>query len=147
THDEHYFSEPDGMICGDVVDPRLTLDNPDIARRHIRAFLLQCYHQDRLPEVDAGQRHDLFSVLGTVSEFRNGKGILNRDDFATWLNDKEAEMRSRVSAWIPKELSPQDRDGLLATMKEDCISAVDDAIKPSATDTQPAQDVVETEPE
>jgi ATP-dependent helicase YprA (DUF1998 family) len=147
THDEHYFSEPDGMICGDVVDPRLTLDNPDIVRRHIRAFLLQCYHQDRLPEVDASQRHDLFSVLGTVSEFRNGKGLLNRDDFAAWLNDEESEMRGRVSAWIPEELSRQDRDGLLATMKEDCLSAVDDAIKPSATDAQPAQDVVETEPE
>src|ERR1700759_1943675 len=26
SHDEHYFSEPDGMIRGDVTDPRLTLD-------------------------------------------------------------------------------------------------------------------------
>ena len=52
SHDEHYFSEPDGMIRGDVVDPKLTLDNPEIVRRHIRAFLLQNYHQDRLPDVD-----------------------------------------------------------------------------------------------
>ena len=69
SHDEHYFTNPDGMIRGDVVDPKLTLDNPDIVRRHIRAFLLQCYHQDRIPAVDADQPHDLFSVLGTVAEF------------------------------------------------------------------------------
>ena len=64
------------MIRGAVVDPKLTLDNPEITRRHIRAFLLQNYHQDRLPAVDTSQRHDLFSVLGTVSEFRNGSSIL-----------------------------------------------------------------------
>jgi ATP-dependent helicase YprA (DUF1998 family) len=147
THDEHYFSEPDGMICGDVVDPRLTLDNPDIARRHIRAFLLQCYHQDRLPEVNAGQRHDLFSVLGTVSEFRTGKGLLNRDDFAVWLNENEAEMHSRVSAWMPEELSLHDRDELISTMKDDCLAAIDDAIKPSDAEAEAVHDTVEVEPE
>lgn len=36
----------------DVVDPKLTLDNPEIVRRHICAFLLQNYHQDRLPIID-----------------------------------------------------------------------------------------------
>jgi ATP-dependent helicase YprA (DUF1998 family) len=147
THDEHYFSEPDGMICGDVVDPRLTLDNLDIVRRHVRAFLLQCYHQDRLPKVDAGQRHDLFSVLGTVSEFRSGKGLLNRDDFVGWLRDNESEMRTRVAGWIPQELSRRDRDELLATMNGDCIAAIDDAIKPSEAEADRAQDVIEAEPE
>lgn len=55
THDEHYFTEPDGMIRGAVVDPRLTLDNREIVRRYIRAFLLQNYHQDRLPKIDPSQ--------------------------------------------------------------------------------------------
>src|ERR1035441_5045060 len=45
SHDEHYFAEPDGMIRGDVIDPRLTLDNLEITRRHVRAFLLQNYHR------------------------------------------------------------------------------------------------------
>ena len=74
SHDEHYFAEPDGMIRGDVIDPKLTLDNREITRRHIRAFLLQNYHQDRLPDVDATQPHDLFSVLGSVSGFRSENG-------------------------------------------------------------------------
>ena len=147
THDEHYFSEPDGMICGDVVDPRLTLDNPDIVRRHIRAFLLQCYHQDRLPEIDETQRHDLFSVLGTVSEFRSGNGLLNRDDFAAWLEENEKEMQERAAAWIPDELNPSDRAQLLASLKEDALAAVDDAIRTSSSDEGASGEIDEEVPE
>jgi ATP-dependent helicase YprA (DUF1998 family) len=135
SHDEHYFSEPDGMIRGDVVDPKLTLDNREIVRRHIRAFLLQNYHQHRLPKVDPNQRHDLFSVLGTVSEFRSGKSILNRDDFAAWLVEHEQQLQRRVSSWIPDELSPADRQTLLKEMKDDCLKAVDDAIRPGPGET------------
>ncbi len=147
THDEHYFSEPDGMICGEVVDPRLTLDNPDIVRRHIRASLLQCYHQDRLPEIDESQRHDLFSVLGTVSEFRSGKGLLNRDDFAAWLKENEKEMQRRTAEWIPSELNPADRAQLLASLKDDAVSAVDDAIRVSSSDDGVSREIDEEVPE
>ena len=39
SHDEHYFSEPDEMIRGDVVDPTLTLDNlRNCAATHPRIF-------------------------------------------------------------------------------------------------------------
>src|SRR6266478_20328 len=97
-HDEDYFAQPDGMIRGDVVDPKLTLDNKEITRRHIRAFLLQNYHQDRLPEVDATQPHDLFSVLGSVSGFRSQKAILNIHDFEDWLCDNEKQLQARVAS-------------------------------------------------
>ncbi|MDE0031680.1 MAG: DUF1998 domain-containing protein [Deltaproteobacteria bacterium] len=130
SHDEHYFSEPDGMIRGSVVDPRLTLDNPEIVRRHIRAFLLQSYHQDRIPEVDPEQRHDLFSVLGTVSEFRSGTSVLNRNDFAAWLGEREESLQKLVLSWVPRELAEADRDTLIRKMKDDCLEAIDDAIRP-----------------
>ena len=128
SHDEHYFAEPDGMIRGDVVDPKLTLDNADIARRHIRAFLLQNYHQARIPTLDPEMRQDLFSVLGTVSEFRSGTGVLSRDNFARWLEENEEELKRKVNSWMPKELSDNDRDELLEGMKDDCLSAIDGAI-------------------
>lgn len=135
SHDEHYFTEPDDMIRGDVVDPKLNLDNPDIVRRHILAFLLQNYHQSRLPEVDSNQRHDLFAVLGTVSEFRNGSSILNRDDFAIWLSENEEQLRHRVSSWIPADLSSKDRNALLDKMVDNCLNAVDDSIQPTSEET------------
>ena len=128
SHDEHYFTNPDGMIRGDVVDPKLTLDNPDIVRRHIRAFLLQSYHQDRITGLDPDQKHDLFSVLGTVAEFRDPSSVLNRKDFAAWLAQREVELRDRVSSWIPQEINPQDRDVLLSEFAQDCLDAIDDAI-------------------
>lgn len=128
THDEHYFADPDGMICGKVVDPRLTLKNKDIAQRHVLAFLLQNYHQARLQNVDATQPHNLFSVLGEVSDFQSGKGPLNRADFAAWLTENEESLRDRVDAWIPDQLSASDRTELLNGMKQDCLSAINEAV-------------------
>ena len=139
SHDEHYFTEPDGMIRGDVVDPKLTLDNPEIVRRHLRAFVLQRYHEDRLPEVDPDQRHDLFSVLGTVSEFRKTTSILNRDDFATWLVEHRDPLQRRAQSWIPDELNDDDRDSLLANLIDDCLAAIDDAIGPPPTESTPGE--------
>jgi len=130
SHDEHYFSHPDGMICGDVVDPKLTLDNKDITRRHIRAFLLQSYHQDRIPGVDLSQPHDLFSVLGSVSSFRTAKAILNIHDLKDWLKEKAPALRKRIASWIPTELSPADRDDLLTTFAADCVKTIETAIQP-----------------
>jgi ATP-dependent helicase YprA (DUF1998 family) len=132
SHDEHYFTKPQGMIRGDVVDPKLTLENKEISRRHIRAFLLQNYHQDRLPDVDPAQYKSLFSVLGNVSDFRNGTAILNFQDFQKWLTDNEAKLQRRIASWIPSQLSESDRATLLAEMMDDCISEVKAAIAPTA---------------
>ena len=136
SHDEHYFTKPDGMIRGDVVDPKLTLDNPDIVRRHIRAFVLQSYHQDRIAGVDPDQNHDLFSVLGTVGEFREPSSLLNRQDLAAWLAEHEDQLRSRVSSWIPREISSNDRGLLLSGLVHDCLDAIDDAIGPTTSEPE-----------
>lgn len=128
THDENYFAKPDEMIRGPVVDPILSLDNAEIAKRHIRAFLIQSYHQARLPVFDPNQPHDLFSVLGTVTNFLSPKSLLNRDDFKAWVNENEVELRHRVAAWIPKELAESDSQNLLDQMASDCTKAIDEAI-------------------
>jgi hypothetical protein len=140
SHDEHYFAEPDGMIRGQVVDPKLTLDNADIVRRHVRAFLLQNYHQDKIPEVDTQQRHDLFSVLGTVSDFRSDASILNRNDFAAWLRANEEQLRIRLSSWLPSELSPVDRKSILEGFIMDALLAIDEAIRPGPGEYDETED-------
>lgn len=116
THDEHFFSKPRDMISGPVVDPTLTLDNRDIAMRHVRAFLLQAYHRERLPSVDASQNGSLFSVLGNVADFLLPGSPLNLDDFKQWLHANEEALRARVQTWMPVELTPTDRDWLLNEM-------------------------------
>jgi hypothetical protein len=143
SHDEHYFAKPDQMIRGDVIDPKLTLDNLDITRRHVRAFLLQRYHQDRLPGVDLSKPHDLFSVLGTVSNFRNSDEILNIEDFKGWLVTHEEALRLRITGWIPTELSVADRTDLLNSFKGDCIDAVETAIGVNAAKPEPLKEAEE----
>jgi len=129
SHDDHYFSKPQEMIRGQVVDPRLTLENPDIARRHIRAFLLQRYHEARLPSLDPSDPGlaNLFSVLGTVGGFA-GTGPLNRADLQLWLNETEDDLRGAIGRWLPSELSAEDRAELLNSFIVDLLGAVDKAL-------------------
>lgn len=130
SHDDHYFTKPQEMIRGQVVDPRLTLENPDIAKRHIRAFLLQSYHEARLPNLDmAGEGiANLFSVLGTVRDFRDGTGQLNRKDLEDWLKQNAIDLAKAIDRWLPDELSGKDRADLLANFIADLLGAVDVAI-------------------
>ena len=128
SHDDHYFVKPDEMIRGAVVDPRLTLENEDIARRHVRAFLLQRYHEARTPNADPQLNPTLFSVLGKVGDFRNGKDILNRRDFALWLEQNREELRRAVDRWLPSQLAASARQRLIDHMIVDVTKTVDDAI-------------------
>lgn len=128
SHDEHYFSKPEEMIRGEVIDPRLTLENKEIARRHVRAFLLQRYHEDRIPGVFPGPDSSLFSVLGKVGDFKTKGSILNRYDFRKWLQDEKASLVEALERWLPTQLSPSDKAEIVSTMEADVTKAIDDAI-------------------
>ena len=103
SHDDHYFTNPDHMIRGPVDDPRLTLDNFEIIRRHVTAYLLQRYHRERLPNIATTQQSQLFAVLGTVSDFKRKDTVLNRDDFKSLAEHQPALLRSEVLDWLPKQ--------------------------------------------
>lgn len=129
SHDEHYFNNPDQMIRGNVEDPRLTLNNIEITRRHITAYLLQRYHQHKLPCLRPDIPPSLFAVLGTVSAFKDPKSLLNRADFIKWLNENTDELKAEIDSWIPTELSLDDRIALLSTLVEYTVSVIDEAIE------------------
>jgi hypothetical protein len=128
SHDEHYFTNPDEMIRGDVADPTLAMDNYEIVRRHVTAYLLQRYHQERLPGVPQAGQATLFSVLGTVAAFRTHDAILNRQDFAEWLNHNTSTLTDEVRSWIPRELNTAETATLLQTLVPATLSAIDEAI-------------------
>ncbi len=92
------------------------------------------------PEIDPSQPHDLFSVLGTVSGFRTGAAILNRNDFEVWLLANEDPLKRRIASWIPDELSNDDRAALLAEMKDDCLREIDAAVRPGTTEAEASPD-------
>jgi len=141
SHDEHYFSNPESMIRGVVTDPSLALDNPDIAQRHVRAYLLQRYHEQRLNESEGGVNATLFSVLGSVADFKNSTGVLNREDLEYWLNENENELQKAILDWLPEQLPKVKRDTLIAGIKSDLLGAIDQAINYVAGEEAPTESV------
>ena len=135
SHDEHYFSNPQEMISGAVIDPIITLNNVDIVKRHVRAFILQEYHLARLPEFNSSHYSpNLFSVLGSVEEFMSSTSVLNRNDFNSWLVANETTLQDQVRSWIPTELNEEDRTNLIEGLISDCSRAIDEAIDYQGTD-------------
>lgn len=128
SHDEHYFTNPEQMIRGPVLDPTLTLNNSDIARRHVLAFLLQRYHHDRLPNIRPEDQPQLFEVLGKVEHFKDPQSALNREGFAEWLSEEESSLKKELDEWLPQELSEEARTLLLKGFVEDALTQVDKAI-------------------
>ena len=128
SHDEHYFTNPDQMIRGAVDDPTLTLDNPEIARRHLTAYLLQRYHQAKLPEIEPKEQPHVFAVLGTVADFKAPQKPLNRADLKRWLHSNRASLKDDVAAWLPTEISGIDRQDLLDRLIPGTLGPIDRAI-------------------
>lgn len=145
THDDQYFREPAAMISGRVDDPRLTMDNEEIARRHVTAYLLQRYHQARLPDIpEADQPSNLFEVLGTVSDFLEDDSALNFADFRSWLEEGEAELRADVEGWLPAEIEGSVRtdllDGLVTETLAELAAALDIEVGALAPEEEPAEE-------
>ena len=128
SHDEHYFTHPDQMIRGKVDDPTLTLDNREIARRHLTAFLLQRYHHAALPQIEPEAQPHLFAVLGTVADFKDPHNPLNRADLGRWLQLNQASLKDEVDAWLPTEISASDRQSLLDSLISGTLEPIDRAI-------------------
>ncbi|MEH0843120.1 DEAD/DEAH box helicase [Micromonospora sp. CPCC 205711] len=154
THDDHYFRQPELMIRGKVDDPILTMDNDEIARRHVTAYLLQRYHQDRLPKIEPDMQPQLFEVLGTVGGFVGTTSPLNRTDLADWLKVNESVLRGEIASWLPTELSASDRGTLLDGIVTRTLGDIDRALdldldgslpEPSEGDSEPEADEVEAE--
>jgi len=136
THDDQYFRNPAAMIRGKVEDPRLTMDNDEIARRHVTAYLLQRYHQDRLPNIDPDEQKQLFEVLGTVSGFVGTTSKLNRTDFEDWLKANESLLQAEIDDWLPSELAEL-RSEILANFLNATLRELDRALKIDANGGTP----------
>lgn len=146
THDDHYFRDPASMIRGKVEDPILTMDNGEIARRHVTAYLLQRYHQDRLPAIDPEEQPQLFEVLGTVKAFVSTSSVLNRSDFGDWLTENESELRAEVDSWLPAELG-KTKVEVIDKLVADTLEAIDRALEVEDDGELPEPEDGDAEPE
>ena len=138
SHDDHYFTNPADMIKGPVIDPTLTLDNPSIARRHVTGYLLQRYHEERMPDIDPEEQPQLFAVLGSVEAFVSETQDLNRVDFQDWLETNEDRLREAVDSWLPIQLAGSDRTDLIRNLASGTLAEIDRAV-PEFLDRQDDQ--------
>lgn len=139
SHDDHYFQEPDAMIRGPVDDPVLSLDNEEIVRRHVTAYLLQRYHADRLPAIDPESQPQLFEVLGKVDQFLSADAHLNRTDFEAWLRDNAADLSGDINDWLPQQLAPRSRAAVLDSFVDHTLQRLDHALEKAAGDAEDEQ--------
>jgi hypothetical protein len=128
SHDEHFFAEPDQLVRGQIDDPSLTLDNYDIARRHVTAYLLQRYLSDRLPEIEPEEQPQLFEVLGSVRDFLDPSKPLNRLSLEAWLTRNEQLLRKEIEEWLPAELSEEATSRVLGGVVAETLQLIDEAI-------------------
>ena len=131
THDNHFFANPKEIISGAPRDPTLALDNIEIARRHVLAFLVQAYLQARVTGDDA-ENSKLFEVLGTVEDFLGREATINRGDFAAWLGQATVSLEQRLRAWLPKELAEESTASLVAELAIWPVRKIDEALLVSA---------------
>ena len=130
SHDEHYFAEPDGMIRGDVIDPKLTLDN---AKSYGVTFARSCCRttiRTGCPMSTPRSRTTCSPCLALSPDSARNTAILNMHDFASWLKEHDEQLQKRWPRGFPASFQPEDRTELLEGMVADCLKAVDDAIRP-----------------
>lgn len=141
THDDHYFREPKDMISGEVADPILTMGNIEIAKRHITAFLLQRYHQDRVRVFDPDTMPaNLFEVLGSVTDFLSKTAPLNRTDFEKWLASNELILQAEVDDWLPSAIAGKTRDDVLGALVKTTLGSIDYALDIQTAVTSATED-------
>jgi ATP-dependent helicase YprA (DUF1998 family) len=71
SHDAHYYANPHLIISGEVQPPVVYIENQQILRRHLNAYLVQRFFHET---VQIGtEMFRLFESLGTVEQFLSGE--------------------------------------------------------------------------
>jgi hypothetical protein len=100
NHDRHYFDHPLDLIDGHVATPIISLQNPQIARRHLHAIAFAAFERDHVARGAAWHR--------TVESFfvsldQDGRAPV--DNFVDWLRSRPEELLNTLLRTIPEELA------------------------------------------
>lgn len=99
SHDLHHFREPERLIEGNVQVPIVSLQNPQIVRRHIHAVAFAAF--ERL-NADAGREPH----TDVASFFLSQDGRASADDeFVAWLRTRPDELGRAIARITPPALA------------------------------------------
>ena len=99
SHDSHYYRYPADIISGDVRPPIVYIENQQVLKRHINAYLVQRYFHETVT-VD-GEIYQLFESLGTVEQFLSDAYSCSHGKLKAWLLTNEKKLKEELKTWVP----------------------------------------------
>jgi hypothetical protein len=99
SHDAHYFEHPAEIISGEAPPPMVYIENNDILRRHVHAFLIQRFFHEAVQ--GDPRRASLFASLGTVGQFLQEEEACSFARLSAWLVSNRALLLEELGRWLP----------------------------------------------
>jgi rubrerythrin len=100
SHDSYYYDHPAKIITGEVEAPVVYVENQQVLRRHINAYLIQRFFHET---VRAGtETYQLFEALGTVEQFLTDSFECSFARLIIWLKENESKLQDEIGRWSPK---------------------------------------------
>lgn len=99
SHDAHYFDNPAHMISGETNPPLVYVENADVLRRHIHAFLVQSFFHETVAAHP--KRSKLFEALGNVEHFLNPDEDCSFAKMEAWLHQHRDALIHTLRQWVP----------------------------------------------
>ena len=98
SHDAHFFAHPSDIISGEVRAPVVYIQNQQVLRRHIHAYLVQRYFH---ASPGSTASYDLFGSLGKVGQFLSESHPFSLLKFEAWLDTNRGVLEAELSGWVP----------------------------------------------
>ena len=99
SHDAYYFENPAKIISGDVLAPVVYIENQQVLRRHINAYLVQRFFHETVQE--GSEIFKLFESLGTVEQFLSDHFPCSLRKLEVWLQEKRTSLEAELELWSP----------------------------------------------
>jgi ATP-dependent helicase YprA (DUF1998 family) len=100
SHDSHYYDNPNLIITGEVEAPVVYVENQQVLRRHINAYLVQRFFHET---VQTGTKtYQLFEALGTVEQFLTDSFECSFNKLISWLKTNEVLLKREIEMWAPQ---------------------------------------------
>jgi hypothetical protein len=94
SHDLHFFEQPHSMIDGHVDAPVVSVDNPEIVRRHLNAIAFASFLRAEAGDVAPAHR--------TVEDFFFPEGTSPADRMLDWIRTKPTDLGDAVRRVCPE---------------------------------------------
>jgi ATP-dependent helicase YprA (DUF1998 family) len=99
SHDSHYYNHPDLIITGDVEPPVVYVENQQVLRRHICAYLIQRFFHEKVKT--GTETYQLFESLGTVEQFLSNLYECSFERLLAWLEKNDEQLKNEIATWAP----------------------------------------------